>query len=137
MLYIRKNISQSLKKLFNFSSGESEGKINIFKYIPPEFQNLVKKNIALRLKGENIPSYELNLFLPENNEIFVRVHNNLITFNGKPAIMGVLQDITELKKLEPLTDNADFRNAWMAIKQKNKVEFSRRLQKWDTITINP
>jgi len=92
--------NETLKKLFNFSSGESEGKINIFKFIPPEYRELVKKNIALRLKGENIPSYELKLLLPENNEIFVRVHNNLITFNGKPAIMGVLQDITELKKLE-------------------------------------
>ncbi|MFQ5356679.1 MAG: PAS domain S-box protein, partial [Mariprofundaceae bacterium] len=54
-----------------------------------------------RQKGADVPSgYDIR-FVRKDGEIrWVSVRVNLIELNGKPAVMGVLEDITERRKVE-------------------------------------
>jgi len=92
--------NNAVSETFNIQPGSGSADLDIFKYIHPDYIQLVKTNISERLKGREIPPYELKLIKDGKKEIIVRVHNQMITYNGKPAIMGVLEDISELKRME-------------------------------------
>ncbi len=61
----------------------------------------VKENIRLRLSGE-VPSihYELRMKRGGAALIHVEVHGARIEWNGRPAILGILLDVTERKQAE-------------------------------------
>ena len=59
---------------------------------------------------------------------------NLITAKiGKEWITN----LDELKKLEPLVEDANFRQEWQAIKQANKQDLALYIQKITGVTVNP
>jgi glycogen phosphorylase len=64
--------------------------------------------------------------------------NPLLTDLIKKAIGdGFVHDLTQLKKLTPLADDNDFRKAFRAVKQANKVRLAAKIQSRTGITINP
>jgi PAS domain S-box-containing protein len=70
------------------------------KIIPQRFQSLLKENIAKRLRGENIPPYEISIKTRDGSEIPVIVNAQAILYHGKPADEVIHTDITEHKKAE-------------------------------------
>lgn len=50
---------------------------------------------------------------------------------------GWVTDLSELKKLTPLADDAAFRDKWAAVKRRNKVEFSKFVADKSGVIINP
>jgi glycogen phosphorylase len=64
--------------------------------------------------------------------------NHLLTSLIAKAIGdGFQQDLTLLTKLTPLADDKDFRKAFRAVKQANKVRLATKIQSHTGITINP
>jgi starch phosphorylase len=50
---------------------------------------------------------------------------------------GWITDLEQLRQLEPLVDDAAFRERWRAIKRANKCEFANHVRKCTGITVDP
>ena len=50
---------------------------------------------------------------------------------------GFQSDLTKLSKLTPLADDADFRKAFRAIKQENKVRLAKKIEEKTGVIVNP
>ncbi len=72
----------------------------IEKVVSKKFQDLVKANIAKRLRGEAIPPYEIEMLARDGSKIPVIIHAQNILFQGKPADEVILIDITGRKHME-------------------------------------
>ncbi|OHE55555.1 MAG: hypothetical protein A3K61_06280 [Thaumarchaeota archaeon RBG_16_49_8] len=70
------------------------------KIIPAKFLQLVKDNIARRLKENNIPPYEISMRRRDGKEIPVTVKAQNIIYEGKTAIEYIVTDISERKQAE-------------------------------------
>ena len=70
------------------------------KIIPQRFQSLIRKNIAKRLRRENISPYEVSIKTRDGSEIPVIVNAQAILYQGKPADEVIHIDITERKRAE-------------------------------------
>ena len=70
-------------------------------YIHPEDREMVIKRHISRLKGEKIPStYSFRLIARDGEELWMELNTILINWEGKPATLNFLKDITKQKKLE-------------------------------------
>jgi len=70
------------------------------KIVPETFLAFAKEKLSRRLRGELLPSYEISLLTRDGSEIPILVYGQRILYHGKPAILGIFVDITELKRLE-------------------------------------
>ena len=70
-------------------------------FIVPEDQALARKNIGKRMFGE-APGfhYSLRMLHQSGAVLQVEIHGSQTEYNGRPAVMGVLLDITERKRAE-------------------------------------
>jgi PAS domain S-box-containing protein len=70
-------------------------------YIHPEDREMVIKRHISRLKGEKVPStYSFRLIARDGEELWMELNAILINWEGKPATLNFLRDITKQKKLE-------------------------------------
>jgi two-component system, cell cycle sensor histidine kinase and response regulator CckA len=70
-------------------------------FLVPEDQALARENIRKRISGE-APSlhYELRMLHQSGAVLQAEVHGSLAEYNGRPAVMGTLLDITERRREE-------------------------------------
>jgi len=68
--------------------------------VAERFRSLVKENVGRRLRGEDIPPYEISLVTRDGSEICVVVRGARITYKGRPADEFVFIDITERKQMQ-------------------------------------
>ncbi|UCH92668.1 MAG: PAS domain S-box protein [Candidatus Aminicenantes bacterium] len=66
--------------------------------IEPKFKNLIVENYKRHLQRENIAPYEYALLTKDKKVIDVIGSTNLIKYKGKNALLGIVTDITELKR---------------------------------------
>ena len=66
----------------------------------PEYVEKVRSAWAKHLNGEDIPPYEYTLVTREGKRIDAFISTKLIDYKGKKAILGIVTDISELKKAE-------------------------------------
>jgi len=71
---------------------------NFFTLIAPESKEQLKSSYSRHLKGEEILPYEYTLITKEEKRIEAILTSKLITYEGEPAILGIICDITEHKK---------------------------------------
>ncbi|MDO9549915.1 MAG: PAS domain S-box protein [Methanoregula sp.] len=71
----------------------------VLSYIAEEYRDTVKNKIAARLKGDR-SSYEIELVLKDGSRRSVLVKATAIQYQNNPAILLLLIDITERKKVE-------------------------------------
>ena len=70
-------------------------------FIHPEDRNTVITSHRKRLKGDKPPSnYSFRVINKMENEIWTQLNTTLITWEGRPATLNFLRDITEQKGLE-------------------------------------
>jgi PAS domain S-box-containing protein len=70
-----------------------------FKYVTPESVQTVKKYHVMRLKGRPVPPvYEVSVFCKKGEVKEAEVSAAIIQYEGRPAVMGILRDITERKR---------------------------------------
>lgn len=68
--------------------------------IAPEHRDLVKSNFRRHLKGEEVEPYEYALITKDGHRIEAIIATSLIDYGDERAILGIVTDVTERKRLE-------------------------------------
>ncbi|MGS0765590.1 PAS domain S-box protein [Syntrophomonas curvata] len=93
-------VNSTLLGLSGFSREQLLG-MNCWDLIDPEFREMVRVRTRARQQGLNPPSrYEFKVCTPKNPELWVDNSSSYFEYQGKPAVMAVLYDITERKQAE-------------------------------------
>lgn len=105
LIHINGEIVFANKKSFEFlglnSFDDLKGKLNIFDYLPKEYQKDALIRRGKVMSGEEIPFIELKIKKPLTNEIIdIETRSTIIDYKGEKAIHLVFQDISDRKKLE-------------------------------------
>ncbi|MBI2829771.1 MAG: PAS domain S-box protein [Chloroflexi bacterium] len=70
-------------------------------FIPPEWRDTITSRYMKRLAGEEVPNrYEMEILRKDGSRIPVEANANVIMYEGRPADMAVVRDITERKQFE-------------------------------------
>ncbi len=72
----------------------------IFDLIAPESHEITRQAVLRRMKGEDVQPYEIRIAARDGTFHSVLVHGALIQYEGAPASINVLTDITPLKKAD-------------------------------------
>lgn len=68
-------------------------------YIAPPYRENIQEMYSKRLRGEQVPEkYETVLLNNRGNEIPVEINASYIEYDGRPATLAVVRDISERKK---------------------------------------
>jgi PAS domain S-box-containing protein len=95
IIFVNEHIIQSLGYSYNEMTGST-----IFQYIPDSQHNIIADTLQLRLSGENIEPYEINLIPKQGEPLTVIVRASVIPYEGEPAVLTVLTDITTQHRAE-------------------------------------
>lgn len=68
--------------------------------IVPEHKDLIRKNFRSHMQGEDVPPYDYVLVTKEGKRLDAIITTRLIRFENQLAILGIITDITERKRLE-------------------------------------
>ncbi|SFN19033.1 PAS domain S-box-containing protein/diguanylate cyclase (GGDEF) domain-containing protein [Formivibrio citricus] len=94
--------NQGFADIFGYESASAiVGKLSVGEFVVPEDRDKVAENIRRRMAGE-VPEmrYSFTGLRKGGERIEVEVHGRRMEFNGKPAVIGVIIDITERKRAE-------------------------------------
>ena len=81
--------------------------MNYWDFIHPDYRNMLKEKVWARLGRKNISDrYELKFLNKDGTEFIGEMALSIIEWNGKPAIIGVICDITERKQMEEALQKA-------------------------------
>ena len=72
----------------------------LLSWLPPDSVELAKSKIQRHMKGEDFEPYELTLLTKAGRQVDVLVSPKLIRYEGAPAILGIVTDITDLKRIQ-------------------------------------
>ncbi|MFH0822521.1 MAG: PAS domain S-box protein, partial [Pseudomonadota bacterium] len=93
-------VNQRMADILGYSKEEMIGG-NLLDAVHPEDREMVTRHAAARLKGEPAPPvYELRLVRKNGDTIRCEVMATVIDYQGRPALMGNIADITDRKKAE-------------------------------------
>ena len=93
-------VNPMMAKIFGRSEEEMTSR-TLYDFIMPEDHALVRENIRKRTSGkvQNI-HYYLRMLHQSGAVLQVEIHGSQMDYNGRPAVMGTLLDITERKATE-------------------------------------
>ncbi len=95
-------------------------------FIAPQYREKVGEMYRKRLLGEEVPSTYESGFLARNGSIVpVEINASLVEYQGKPATLAILRDITERKKIEQLMRESEEKFKTLAEKSPNMVFINR------------
>lgn len=104
LIHVDGEIVYANKKSFEFLGFENfeqlNGKLNLFDYLPKEYQTdaIIRRNKVM--KGEKIPFIELKIKKPLTGEIIdIETRSTAFNYKGEKAIHLVFQDVSDSKKL--------------------------------------
>jgi PAS domain S-box-containing protein len=80
---------------------------SFFNLVAPESHDIVRQAVMRRMKGEDVPPYEIRIAARNGSYHTVLVHGALIQYDGAPASINVLTDITPLKEAEEAIRHAN------------------------------
>lgn len=89
-------VNPRLAEIFGYTQEEIINKMNVLELIAPESRELISRNVTERLSGE-VPRarYTFKGLRKDGSIIVVEILSTLTTYNGKPAVIGSILDITE------------------------------------------
>jgi len=73
---------------------------SVFAYLERDYQKIVLDNIKKRQAGKKVGDYEIQIRNKKGQLRSVLVRGSIINYDGQPAVLLVLSDITERKKTE-------------------------------------
>jgi len=79
----------------------------LLQFVAPEYHDIIKKGMKKRLAGEDIASYEIKVTARDGTYHTVLVNGAAIRYEGNPASLNVLTDITLLKQAEEVIRSAN------------------------------
>ncbi|MGH9872238.1 MAG: PAS domain S-box protein [Pyrinomonadaceae bacterium] len=75
--------------------------LNLIDTVAPEYLDKAREMLRLKLAGETVTAYELEILTKEGSRVPVEVNTRLVYQNGFPVgVQGIARDITERKRLE-------------------------------------
>ncbi len=88
-------VNPRMTTIFGHSEEDMTSRI-VYDFILPEDHALVRENLRRRLSGE-APSinYQLRALHRNGTILHIEAHGSRMDYNGRPAVMGTLLDITE------------------------------------------
>ncbi|MBU2651974.1 MAG: PAS domain S-box protein [Bacteroidetes bacterium] len=93
-----KFINPKLYEMTGYLPKESIGKPFV-DFLHPDYREMVLDNHIRRLKGEKVEErYDIQFLDKEGDAKWFELKSNLITWEGDPAVLSFLTDITERKK---------------------------------------
>ncbi|PKL58328.1 MAG: hypothetical protein CVV34_02860, partial [Methanomicrobiales archaeon HGW-Methanomicrobiales-5] len=72
----------------------------VLSFIAPEYQDCIRQAVVRRMAGETAPPYEMKIVARNGTPHSVLTHGALINYQGAPASLNVLTDITDRKLIE-------------------------------------
>lgn len=106
MIFISKDtkivyINERCEQLLGYSQSEFYADdFDPLALIAPESLELVVENIRRHAQGEDVEQREIDLLTKDGRRITVLYNSKLIEYEGGLAVLGIHNDITELKQLE-------------------------------------
>ena len=98
--FIIKYVNPRLAELLGYDIAELEG-MPYKGFIHPEELEKINENYARRLTGENIPMvYETRFVHKSGRTIYIELNGSIVQYQGKPADLAFIRDITERKMAE-------------------------------------
>jgi len=93
-------VNPKYEEIFGYKKGEMFG-VNAWDVVSPEHRSLVMENIRKRLDNEvKSIQYTFKALKKDGTLIDVEVKGSKMLYNGKLAVIGTLQDITERLRVE-------------------------------------
>jgi len=113
-----KFFNSKMSEMTGYSIDEGIGKPFI-NCVSPASRKLVFERYEKRLAGESVPNrYEFEMISKNGTNIPVEVNASIIDYEGKPADMAIIRDITERKRTEKALEAALIK----ADDEKNRTE---------------
>jgi two-component system phosphate regulon sensor histidine kinase PhoR len=78
----------------------SDPDFNFMDLIAPDSVHQIEELYARHLGGEEVPAYEYGVITRDGRRLEVMNSTRLITYEGEPAILGIITDLTEKKRAE-------------------------------------
>jgi PAS domain S-box-containing protein len=106
MIYIHKNgkivyVNEKCKELIGYSREEIYASdFDFLSIIAPEHRYLVLQKIRQHLAGTKVEPYECTLIDKEDKKIECLKMSKLIHYEGEPSVLGIVTDLTELKRTQ-------------------------------------
>ena len=96
-----KYVNPKLAEIFGYKVEELIDKMGPEELVFPDDWPIVRENLGKRLRGK-IKSihYEFRGLTKDKKIIYVEVYGSAVQYQGKPAVIGTLLDITERKRAE-------------------------------------
>ncbi len=89
-------VNPRLAEIFGYAPGEITGILGPIDLTTPEDRARVTENIRRRIEGEiSSIGYSFHGVRKDGTRIFLEVRGSLMDFNGRPAIIGSLMDVTQ------------------------------------------
>ena len=119
-----KYVNMKFADIYGYRVDEIVDKIGPMDLVIPEDAPIVAENVAKRFSGEvDFINYELRVPRRNGDVITVEIHGSRTVRQGKPAVIGTVQDITDRKRSEEALKKAEskyrslFEDALMGIFQ--------------------
>lgn len=92
--------NQRLAEIFGYEREELIGEISIGELVDPADEDRVRESVRRRLSGEaGTAHYRVSGLRKDGERIRLEAHGRAVEWEGRPAIMGLLLDVTEEERL--------------------------------------
>ena len=97
-----KYVNEIIEELLGYSPQEVlASDFDMFSLISPEHRRMARENYLIRLRDSSIPpKAEINLLTKANTKLPAILYAEIIDYQGRKAIQGLIVDISERKKIE-------------------------------------
>jgi diguanylate cyclase (GGDEF)-like protein/PAS domain S-box-containing protein len=104
---ICKNANKAIPQILGYSAKEFLGK-RFFDWFPSKGKEILALRHKQRLAGEDVPATLQTKVLHKDGDIKdIEFSSSVVQFDGRPAEMGIIQDISKLKSLEEAVKKAE------------------------------
>ncbi len=94
-------VNPKFAEIFGYSISECLNNMHFSQLVYPKDLSIVQKNLRKRMSGERKSvNYAFRGIKKSGEIVHVEIFGSTIEFNGKPAAVGIILDITDRKKLE-------------------------------------
>ena len=101
-------LNPGCEKVLGYSRDALLGQ-SIMLLVPPEFREMVTIAVRNRMAGKTFEPYELDLIRGDGSRISVLMSGNLVDFEGAPASINLIIDISSRKRAEQALQESEKR----------------------------